>query len=295
MLSGKKVLAEAGLVLASSSGFIGARMIDAHESVYLILFWRFALAALLLSPWLAVAILRGLALREIANQAFIGFLAMFCFITLAVKAVATGVPASTAALITALQPLATAIFAGPILGEKVSIRQWLGLMIALAGIALATGGAVGHAPVWGYGLALVATICFVLATLISKLTTDSMPICSALAIQSAVSAVCILPLAIVNGGIAPQLTAEFATIVLWFVVVTTGAGYGLYWLCLRQSTASHVARLTYLTPPVTAVWAYLMFGEPTTVSATLGLLVCVVAVFLIESEFSTRKMLPCER
>ncbi|MCC8957587.1 DMT family transporter [Bradyrhizobium sp. Pear77] len=280
MVTAKKMLAEAGLVLAWSSGFIGARMIGANDSIYLVLFWRFALVATMLSPWLAVSLAMGLPLREIAKQVFLGFLAMFCFITLAVKAVATGVPPATTALIAALQPLATAIFAGPVLGEKISIGQWVGSVVALAGVALATGGAVGHAPLWAYGLAVVATLCFVSATLLSKRTATSMPILAALAIQSAISAICTLPLAIQDGGITPHLTAQFVEVVLWFVFLTTAMGYGLYWFCLRESAASHVATLIYLTPPVTAVWAYVMFGESITIKATLGFLICIVAVYI---------------
>ncbi|MGL3111904.1 DMT family transporter [Bradyrhizobium sp. BR 1432] len=284
----KSFLPKSGLVLAWSSGFIGARMINPGESLYLVLFWRFALAAVMFSPWLSLTLMRGGTLRDVAKQACLGFLAMFCTVTFAIKAVASGLPAGTAALITALQPLATAICAGPVLGERISSRQWVGSIIALAGVALATEGATGQASPWAYGLAVAATLCLVSATLISKLSLNSMPILSALAVQSAVSALCTLPLAIADGGLAPHMTAQFVTVVLWFVIVSTAAGYGLYWFCLQENAATDVAGLIYLTPSVTAAWAYVMFGEPTTLKATLGYLVCVIGILIGTSAFASK-------
>ncbi|MCA1360846.1 EamA family transporter [Bradyrhizobium sp. IC3069] len=97
-----------------------------------------------------------------------------------------------------------------------------------------------------------------------------MSIFPALAVQSAVSALCMLPLAVLDGRLAPHMTAQFATVVLWFVIISTAVGYGLYWFCRRENAASEVAILIYLTPVITAAWAYVVFGEPTAMKATLG-------------------------
>jgi len=141
-------------------------MINGGESVYLVLFWRFATAAVILSPWLGLTS-EGWRLRDVANESCLG-LSNVLLHYFAVKAVAIGLPPGTAALISALQPRATTICAGPVLGERISARKWLGSLIALAGVALATGGPTGHGPPSAYGLAVAATLCLVLATLVSK-------------------------------------------------------------------------------------------------------------------------------
>ena len=114
------LLLEAGLVLAWSSGFIGARLAADTPSVFLVLFWRFVVVGALLAPlaWRAQPGLRSLGL-----QALLGTLAMFGYLALGVGAIDLGVPAGTAALISALQPLATAALVGPALGERVRPRQ----------------------------------------------------------------------------------------------------------------------------------------------------------------------------
>ncbi len=66
----------------------------------------------------------------------------------------------------------------------------------------------------------------------------------------------------------------------WFILLSTVAGYGLYWLCLRQSSVTHVGSLICLTPPVTMIWAWLMFAEPIAPAAVAGFVVCMLGVVL---------------
>jgi hypothetical protein len=53
------------------------------------------------------------------------------------------------------QPILTAAFADPILGEAVTWSQWCGLLIATAGVGLVVAGDLGashHVPLWAYRL-----------------------------------------------------------------------------------------------------------------------------------------------
>lgn len=50
-----------------------------------------------------------------------------------------GMPAGLAALLVGLQPLLTATCAGPLLGERLTKQQWLGLLLGLIGISLVLG------------------------------------------------------------------------------------------------------------------------------------------------------------
>jgi len=58
------------------------------------------------------------------------------------------------------------------------------------------------------------------------------------------------------------------------------AAYGLYWACLARTSATRVSSLIYLTPPVTTIWAFLMFGEPISQGAIAGFLLCLTGVWL---------------
>ncbi|MFO7481265.1 DMT family transporter [Oceanibaculum nanhaiense] len=271
---------EVGLVLAWSSGFIGARLAADATSVFLVLFWRFVVVSLILMPLLFRAIQRGLPARSLILQSVLGAFAMFGYLALGVKAIGLGVPVGTAALISALQPIMTAALAGPILQEHVNRFQWVGLSLGLVGVSLAVGGSPGGAPFWAYALSGASTLSLVVATIIAKALPDDTPLLPSLALQSVVSAVLFAPLALLDGGILPSLDLRFIAAVAWFILFSTIGGYGLYWLCLRKSTATRVGSLIYLTPPVTMIWGWLMFAEPITTSAIVGFVICIVGVLL---------------
>lgn len=127
----------------------------------------------------------------------------------------------------------------------------VGLVMGLAGVSLAVGGALGNAPLWVYASSFVSMASLVFGTLLAKAVPDSTPILPSLGIQSIVSAFLFAPLAALDNGLVPSFEPGFVGAVAWFILFSTVGEYGLYWLCLRKSTATRVGSLIYLTPPVT--------------------------------------------
>jgi drug/metabolite transporter (DMT)-like permease len=76
-------------------------------------------------------------------------------------------------------------------------------------------------------------------------------------------------------------TREFVLALIWLAVVLSLGSIGLlYWL-IRRSAATSVASLFYLVPAVTAVMAYVLFGERLDAVAIVGMVACAAAVFLV--------------
>lgn len=273
------VVLEAGVVLGWSSGFIGAVLASATPSIFGVLFWRFAIISLALSPWLWGAVRRGLGPGWWLTHLSLGALGMFLCLVCGIAAIDQGTPAGTAALIGALQPLATAVLAGPILGERVRLMQWLGLFIGLGGVAVAVG-EVSAGNAVGYVLAFASMLAIVLATLIAKARWDGSDFLTSFAVQASITAVLTLPLAVADNALWPEVDWPFAAAVAWAVLFATTGAYGLYYLCLQRSSAVRVGSLIYLTPPVTMVWAWAMFGEAMTVQAIAGFGICIIGVWL---------------
>ena len=283
---------EVGLVVFWSSGFVGGHLASlADASVFLVLFWRFVLAAVLLMPFMVVATRAIPSGRQRAwfgalrKQAGIGLLAMGSYIALVVWAIDLGVPAGTTALITALQPLLTAALAGPLLGERLGLWGWAGLAIGFAGVALAVQGSLGSAPWWAYGLPFGSVLCVVVASVAAKGGSEGddemVPsLLVVIGVQSAATAVMMLLPTRLTGPLVPPADPLFWSAVAWFIALSTIGAYGFYWLCLRRTSATRVASLMYLTPPVTAVWAWTMFGEAITVGIVAGFVVCLAGVWL---------------
>jgi len=272
-------LLEVALVICWTSGFIGGLLAAETSSIYLVLFWRFLLLALLLLPFTSGYLAR-LSAHQLMVQLGVGALGMFGYTASVISAIKFGVPTGTVALIAALQPMATAALAGVVLSEHVSPRQWLGLLVGFLGVFLAVTGSIGSAAWWAYALAFLSMICLVAATLVAKAQTQPVPLLPTLTIQGAVSALLYLPLTLGDGFILPEPSWAFLYAVGWFVLFSTLGGFGLYWAVLTRTSATRVSSLIYLTPPVTAIWAWAMFGETLTVNATLGFVVCLAGVQL---------------
>ncbi|MCD0502777.1 DMT family transporter, partial [Bordetella petrii] len=276
---------EAALVVAWSSGFVGARFAVDHAPVFLVVFWRCVLVCLLLLPW-AWKELRGASARTWARHAGIGLLAMAGYLAGVVKGVEQGVPTALAALIADLLPLGTAMLASVFLRQPAGLRVWAGLLVGLAGVLLVSRGALGAgaAPWWAYALPVLGMLSLAVATLWQGGGTARRPGLSLVAnlwLQCAVSGLVFAALAALEGGLIPPATLGFGVSVAWTAVLSSLGGYGLYWICLRRTSPTRVASVLYLSPGVTAVWAWAMFAEPLSWLMALGMGVSVAGIMLV--------------
>ncbi len=286
---------QVGLVLAWSSGYVGAIIAAETDSIVRVLLWRFIGVALLFSPFLILAFRRGVTLRWCALHAVLGVIGMFACVGLGIQSINLGLPAGTGALISALQPLAAAVFAGPLLGERVLKSQWIGLAIGLLGVTFSVGGLSGGDQLLGYLCSFASMATMVVATLIAKAKWGGADLWSGLAMQVTVTAVLFVPVALYQGVFWPEPSWHFGAAVGWAIVFSTLGGYGFYYLCLMRSGTVRTSSLIYLTPPVTLVWAWAMFGQPMSLYTWAGLLLCLAGVWLARGEPTPQPALSAEK
>jgi drug/metabolite transporter (DMT)-like permease len=274
--------AGAGFVVFWSCGFIGARWGTQYTTAFDLLAWRFLLAGAIAAVVLAIRRPR-ISRRDLATQIWMAFLTQFVYLGLIFTGIDHGITAGVTALIGSLQPLLIATVAGPLLGERVSQRQWLGLVLGLAGVGLVVADDIGAGvgspllfllPIGGV-LGLVAGTCLERHR---KPSTSSL---DALAVQSLVSAVLFTALAATTHRLTVPEQPGFYGAVFWLVLLATGGGWGLYLVNLKLSGATRISSLLYLVPPTTMVFAFLLFHETIGALAVAGMLVCAVAVLLI--------------
>ncbi|PVZ20512.1 MULTISPECIES: DMT family transporter [unclassified Pseudomonas] len=277
-------LLEAGLIVAWSSGFIGARFSIDQAPAMLVVFWRCLLVALVLLPW------AWRPLRQASPQAWLhtagsGLLAMGGYLAGVVQGIALGVPAGLAALVADLLPLGVALLSATALAQRLGWRAWGGLLVGLAGVLIVTANALslGNAPGYAYALPLLGMLSLAVATLWQKhsAAASAMPLVATLWLHCAGSCVVFAVLASLEGSLAPIRSAGFAASVLWTALPASLGGYGLYWLCLRRSSPTRVASVLYLSPAVTLLWAWAMFGEPLSWLIALGAGLCLLGVLVV--------------
>lgn len=277
------LLLEAGLLLAWSSGFIGARLSIDHAPALLVALWRCGVICLLLLPFVWRPLLET-PCRVLLRHAGIGLLAMAGYLTGLTQGITLGVPAGLAALCADLLPLGTALLAAAFLGERLAGQIWGGLLVGLMGVMWVSHSALGlgNTPLWACALPLAGMLSLAVATLWQKRTSasESMGLLPNLWLQCFVSSLAFTAIEGSQRSLAPIPSTGFALSVLWTGVSTLG-GYGLYWLCLRRSTETRVTSVLYLSPPITLLWAWAMFDEPLSWVMAAGMAVCAIGIWLV--------------
>ena len=276
------LLAGAGFVVFWSCGFIGARWGTEYTSAFDLLAWRYLVAGTLAA---AVLLRRRPRVtgRDLVTQVSMAFLTQCVYLGLIFTGIDHGVGAGVTALIGSLQPILIATVAGPLLGEHVSRRQWIGLLLGVAGVGLVVADdlSAGHASPLLFLLPLGGLLGLVAGTCLERHRKPATNLLDALCLQSLVSGVFFLAVAAGTGQLTVPTEPGFYGAVLWLVVLATGGGWGLYLVNLRLSGATRISSLLYLVPPTTIVFAFLLFGETIGPLAFGGMLVCALAVLLI--------------
>ncbi len=271
------------LVVGWSSGFVGIRYANEEASVFLLLFWRTLLSGLILLPF-ALAFGPRLSARAVLSQVWFGVMAVFLYLGGFALAIEQRVPTGLVALISDLLPLAIAALSRPVLGERLSGRQWLGTAVAVAGVLVVSFDslAFGVAPLWAYGLTVGSMLVFALASVLHRGRAGlHMPVHQSLCVHTLTGAVLFgLSAWAAGDGLAPPLTRSFAIGMAWLVLVATFATYSVYYSALRMFPAAKVSAAIYLSPPVTMLWAWALFSEPLTPAMFAGLAVTLAGVWL---------------
>jgi drug/metabolite transporter (DMT)-like permease len=275
--------APAIFVLIWSTGFIVARGMLPYAETATLLTIRYVAAVVLLAV-IAVAMRapwpRGI--RTWMHLLVVGVLINVGYIGGVFSSIERQMPAGVSALLVSLQPLLTAILAGPLLGEAVSRRQWIGLLLGLVGAALVIWekARIGEATTLSVALSAVALFGITLGTLYQKRFLVTMDLRTGMVVQYGYAAIVFAVSALLFESMAVRWTAEFIGAMVWAVLaLSIGANMLLFWL-IRRGAASKVATLFYLVPPVTALFALALFGETFGVVALTGMGITVAGVAL---------------
>ncbi|MCP2264166.1 Permease of the drug/metabolite transporter (DMT) superfamily [Promicromonospora thailandica] len=280
-------LAPGLLVVMWSSGFVGAALAAPVAPSTTTLLWRYVVAAPVMVV-IVLALRRRYRWRYVRREVVLGVLGQAGYLYGVFRAVEEGLPAGTAALLASLQPALVAVVLAATGRGGSGLRQTLGLAVGFAGVALAVGpDAVAGTGIAGALWALGGMLSLSAATLLGTLwPAPSAPdghehdVLDSLAVQSVVTLVLFAVVAFAAGEAAPPAEPRFWLAVVWLVVLAFAGGYGLYLYVLRTRGPVAVSTWLYLTPAVSAVWAWAMFGEALPLLTIAGFAVSLTGVLL---------------
>jgi len=282
----KRLLLQAAFVLSWSSGYIGAKLGTQGGGAFNLLFWRFLLVSVCLGLFLNVRLLK-VSWAQVRHYAVIGFLSQFLYLSCLYVAIQNGLPPGIAAIIAALQPLMTAALSTGSATERSGGWQWVGLMISFVGVSIVIAGQYGSG---GEGVGLViyllplaAALGLTLATLYERRTVQNQDagLVLPLFIQSLLTLIGFAGAVLYTDTLSIPHDPDVLISIVWLTVFSTFVAYLSLWMLLRVMTATRVAALVYLEPPVTLVWAALMFGDVIQASTYAGIVVVIAGLLLV--------------
>ena len=269
-------------VVLWATGFIGARYAMPHAEPFTFLAARFLITFVLLAILVVLMRARPLPPRGAAYAAIAGALMHGVYLGGVFWAIRNGMPAGLTALVIGLQPLVTALIAGPALGERVLPKHWAGLAVGFAGVVIVLWpklAAASEVTPANLAACLVAVLAMSAGTVWQKRFVSG-DLVSGTLWQYAGGAVPMIALSLALETRRVALDAELVFAMLWLVLVLSIGAIFLLMFLIREGAIAKVASLFYLVPAVTALLAWVLFGESLSALQLFGMAVTTAGVGL---------------
>jgi len=190
-------------------------------------------------------------------------------------------PTGIAALIVTLQPVLTNALSGPILGEKVTIKQWIGVVLGFIGAALVLGLDVGvNIPLLGLIATLVALISITVSTIWQKKLSNNLP----LSVSNFYQALggCLFHVLLIIFFTKPYIVFSKTFIIAMshqIFLVSFGA-FTILMFLIKNNSASKTVSIFFLIPATSAFMAWLFLNENLTNLDLLGFFITTIGVYI---------------
>jgi len=195
--------------------------------------------------------------------------------------ISIGMPTGIAALIVTLQPILTNALSGPILGEKVTIKQWIGVLLGFIGATLILGFDVGsNIPLLGLIATIVALIAITTSTIWQKKLSNNLP----LSVSNFYQALggCLFHTLIIIFFSEPYIDFSQTFIIAMshqIFLVSFGA-FTILMFLIKNNSASKTVSIFFLIPATSAFMAWLFLNESLTNLDLLGFLITTIGVYI---------------
>jgi len=270
-------------VVLWSTGFIGAKYGLPYADPFIFLSLRILIAAAIL--FMVTALMGStfrIGSRAIKRSALIGFFLHACYLGGVFYSISEGLSAAVAAVVTSIQPVLVSLLAVKVLGERLVLRQVVGLILGLIGVILVLTPTIeSKIPIIALLAIAVALMGSTAATLVQKKYGSDIPLVAGTAYQYLFSGVGLGIIALATNQVSIQWNAKFTFSFIWLIgALSVGAILLLLWL-LNNGSAASVSSLFYLVPPATAIQAFFLFGEKVNTQGFLGIGITALGVWLV--------------
>jgi drug/metabolite transporter (DMT)-like permease len=253
---------------------VATRAAVLHLGPLPLLVLRALLAGVIVLPWAGPALRRQTranpaqrgqpGFARLAAAGLLGMVGYFLPVAVGIQ----WLPASTAALILATEPIWIMCLGRLCCGERVTRGAWLGSVVALGGVAALAGPRVlaagsGGRALAGLGLVILGTMLFAAYTVVLRPVTEAYGARAATAASTAVGAVpylALLPFALGSHQLAHCPPSAWMDLV-FLAVGSTVAGMLLWNIAVLRLGSSQAGLLLFLEPCVGVTGGVFLLGE----------------------------------
>jgi len=269
-------------ILLWSSAFITTKPIIDNSDPFSALAFRFFVVAIgfyLFSIYTkhSIVVPKKNLLESIASGVlFHGFYLGGVFYSISI-----GMPTGIAALIVTLQPVLTNALSGPILGEKVSAKQWIGVVLGFAGATLVLGLDIGYEiPITGLIATIIALIAITTSTIWQKKLSNNLPLSVSNFYQAAGG--CLFHVLIIIFFAKPYIdfSQTFLIAMSHQIFLVSFGAFTILMYLIKNNSASKTVSIFFLIPATSAFMAWLFLNESLTNLDLLGFLITTIGVYI---------------
>ena len=269
-------------ILLWSSAFITTKPIIDNSDPFSALAFRFFFVAIgfyLFSLYSKLSII--INQKNLIESIFSGVLFHGFYLGGVFYSISIGMPTGIAALIVTLQPVLTNALSGPILGEKVTLKQWVGVFLGFIGAILVLGLDIGSdIPLLGLVATIIALIAITASTIWQKKLSNNLP----LSVSNFYQALggCLFHVLIIIFFTKPYIdfTQTFFIAMSHQIFLVSFGAFTILMYLIKSNSASKTVSIFFLIPATSAFMAWLFLNESLTNLDLLGFLITTIGVYI---------------
>ena len=269
-------------ILLWSSAFITTKPIIDNSDPFAALAFRFIIVAFgffLFSIYSKQKII--IQKKNLIESFFSGVLFHGFYLGGVFFSISKGMPTGIAALIVTLQPILTNALSGPILNEKVTIKQWIGVLLGFVGAAIVLGFDVGSdIPMIGLVATIISLIAITASTIWQKKLSNNLPLSVSNMYQAIGGFTFHLIVIIFFAKPYIDFTQTFVIAMGHQILLVSFGAFTILMYLIKNHSASKTVSIFFLIPATSAFMAWLFLNENLTNLDLLGFLITTIGVYI---------------
>ena len=269
-------------ILLWSSAFITTKPIIDNSDPFSALAFRFAIVALgffVFSIYSKKKII--VDRRNFFESFFSGVLFHGVYLGGVFFSISKGMPTGIAALIVTLQPILTNALSGPILNEKVSIKQWIGVLLGFSGAVMVLGFDIGtEIPTTGLVATVIALIAITTSTIWQKKLSNNLPLSVSNMNQALGGFIFHIIIIILFAEPYIDFSKTFLIAMSHQIFLVSFGAFTILMFLIKRNSASKTVSIFFLIPPTSAFMAWLFLNESLSNLDLIGFLIATIGVYI---------------